>query len=556
MTVTATVGDRLLFKEGNFVSSSDLAIGADHPVLVANATADGISTPVFAHGIPRQIPYYASTPVRIKGPPNSTAHLTLQASVSLDAWAFDQVAGDIAPSRTDDYGMILNNAVLDESVFVAGMASLFLDGTAFGSVPDAPSFHFTDQFQATMWMRPAEYRVATLAAKSGSWQIIQLADGRIQASVTTETGTHTATTPDALPLNQWTAVTVDFRFNRLQIKLNNLTATQVATSGSIVASINPINVGSGFHGHIDNLALKGGEAAGAHVSVSGLAPDNTLMLDANGEGVFTVTSNGTAALDTSIRIFSKAIPKPKPKSLWWTRMCGTTPATPSCPSSVAIPRPMPAPCPASQVASSSWETSAPAPRICAWRMTGWSSRDPNYIELSLGGLGILTTFAEVTVVGAPADAGVASVKTLAIRFGNNPQAIKFLTVFIEQIKNAIVGGGNFGWAEANFLQKMVTDIPVSDAFKLFMHDEALAKAAIHATEKLGANAESFYQATRRAVATHGEEAAKKFVQAFEGLGDEAFAALKNAPAGELNEALDGLAKVANKGIAPFSLKRI
>jgi hypothetical protein len=102
----------------------------------------------------------------------------------------------------------------------------------------------------------------------------------------------------------------------------------------------------------------------------------------------------------------------------------------------------------------------------------------------------------------------------------------------------------------------VTDIPVADAFKLFLHDDGLAKAAIRATEKLGDNAESFYQATRRAVASHGEEAAKKFVQAFEGLGDEAFDALKNAPAGELDDALDGLAKVAKKGIAPFSLKRI
>ncbi len=555
VVVTATVGDRLLFKEGNFTSSSDLAIGADHPVLIANATADGISTPTFAHGIARQIPYYASTPVRIKGPPNSTAHLTLQASVCLGAWAFDQAAGDITPSRTENYGMILHNAVIDESVFFAGLASLFLDGTGYGSVADAPPLHFTDQFNATVWMRSAEHSVATLAAKSGSWQIIQLEDGRIQVSVTTDTGTYTATTPDAIPLNQWTGLTVDFRFNRLQLKLDNLTVAQVVTTGSILASVNPINVGGGFHGHLDNLSLKGGETAGAYVSVSGLASDNTLMLDANGEGVFTVTSNGTTEADTSIRIFSKVNPEAETELALvdpnaWDYTCDTVmsfvggdPATNAgTVSSIAGGFLL-----VGDIGS------------CAknlWRMTGWSDKNPNYVELSLGGLGILTTFAEVSIVGAPADAGVASVKTLSIRFGSNPKAIKFLTVFIEQIKNAIVGGGKFGWAEANFLQKMVTDIPVSDAFKLFMHDDALAKAAVITTEKLGANAESFYQATRRAVGTHGEEAAKKFVQVFEGMGDEALYALKNAPAGELDEALDGLAKVANKAIAPFALRRI
>jgi hypothetical protein len=193
-----------------------------------------------------------------------------------------------------------------------------------------------------------------------------------------------------------------------------------------------------------------------------------------------------------------------------------------------------------------------------WRMTAWSEEHPNYVELTLGGLGVLTTAAEVTGIGAPIDAAVASLKTLAIRFAGNAEAIRFLTVFIEQIKYAIVTGGeSFTWAKAKFLGKMVLDVPLSTAFKNFLHDDALVNAAVRATEKLGDEAaEAFYQAGKTAFDTYGAETAKRFIQVFELLGEEAFTSLKNAPAGELADALEGLAKVANKGIEPYTLTRV
>jgi hypothetical protein len=555
VVVTATVGDRLLLREGNFTSSSGLAIGAVRPVLIANANADGVSTPTFDHGIARQIPYYASTAVQVKGPPNSVAHLAVQASIPVVEWAFDQAPNNITPSKSGAFGITLTNAEIDDNILYAGAASLFLNGSGNGNIPDNSIFHFTDQFNATLWVRPIENSLATLASKNGAWQICTLGDGRIQASVTTQTGTYTVITPSALPLDQWTGVTADLRFNRLQIKLNNQVVTQVATTGNIIVTTSPIIVGNGFRGYLDNLAFRKGESAGLHVNIIGLDANDSLLLDANGNGVFTVNSTGNSSGGTSIRIFTKVNPEAETEIALvdpdvWDYTCDTImsfiggdPATNAgTVSSIAGGFLV-----VGDVGSCTKNL---------WRMAGWSDKDPNYVELSLGGLGILTTFAEITVVGAPVDAGVASVKTLSIRFGSNPKAIRFLTVFVEQIKNAIVGGGKFGWAEANFLKKMVLDIPVSDAFKVFMHDADLAKAAVNATEKLGTNAESFYQATRRAVTTHGEESAKGFVQVFEGLGNEAFEALKNAPAGELDNSFDGLAKVVNKGISPFNLKRV
>lgn len=510
VVVTATVGDHLFYIEGQFSSTAGLAIGADHPVLIANATADGSHTPTFAHGIARQIPFYASTAIRIKGPPSGLAHLTIEASVAVGSWSFDEAVGMITPSENGPLGMTLTNAAIDEVVQHSGAGSLLFDGNASGSVADSPEFHFTNQFNASVWLRPSEVTAATFAGKSGSWHIGQLADGRVQASVTTDTGTHVATTTSPLALNQWTLLVVDFRFNRLQIKLDNGTAGTCATTGNIVITTSGIEVGAGFDGNMDNLTLRAGGDPASHVTLAGLAAGNTLQLDMIGEASFTVTSTGTSNGDTSIRIFSKVNPEAETEvtlvdpGIWdytYDTVASFIGGDPSTNAGTV-----------SSIAGGFLVVGDIG--SCTknlWRMAGWSDKKPNYIELSLGGLGILTTFAEVTVVGAPVDAGVASVKTLAIRFGSNPKAIKFLTVFIEQIKNFLVGSGRFGWAEANFLKKMVTDIPVSDACKLFMHDDGLARAAIYATEKLGANAESFYQATRRAVTAHGEETAKKFV---------------------------------------------
>jgi hypothetical protein len=466
---------------------------------------------------------------------------------------------------------------IDETQAVTGTGSLLFDGTGSGSIPDGPEFHFDDQMDAMLWMRPTIHAPATLVAKSGSWQIAQLADGRIEASVTTGVVTQTIASPSAAPLNQWTRVGVDFRFNRLQLKIDGQVVAQVATNGTMFVTSNPIVLGTGFTGNLDELSLRSG--TGTLATTSGLDSGSSLQLDSNGEGTFTVTSSGTAGARDALHIHATAE---------LASGSGTSGGSfaPMSGSSMSL-----------SVAETivdfadavHWDTtydtvmafiggdpqttqgtiSGIAGGLCVvgdagtcvknlWRMTAWSEKNPNYLELSLGGLGLLTTTVEWTGAGTVVDGALASLKVLAQRFAGNAEAIRFLTVFIEQIKTAIVGGGEaFTWAKAKFLSKMVTDIPLSTAFKNFLHDDALVNAAVRATEKLGDDAaEAFYQAGRQTFETYGAETAKRFVATFEMLGDEAFDALKNAPAGELSDALEGLAKVANKGIAPFTLTRV
>ncbi|MCW0220623.1 MAG: hypothetical protein OJI67_20015 [Prosthecobacter sp.] len=360
-------------------------------------------------------------------------------------------------------------------------------------------------------------------------------------------------TTHAIPLNQWTSLEVDFRFNRLQIKTDNTVTAQTPTSGNILVTTNPILVGTEFYGNLDRLTFRARATASSFAIFSGLGAGDTVQLDANGEGSFTVTSNGAATTHTSIRIFAKVNPEAETEIAMvdhdlWDYTC-------DCVMAFIGGDPETGPGTIASIAGGFLvvgDVGSVAKNL--WRMTGWSSVEPNYVELTLGGVGILTTFADLTGVGAALDAGVAAVKTLAIRIGTSPEAVKFLNVFVTQIKRAVTSGEKFGLAEANFIKKMANDAPVADAFKLFLYDDALAKAAIRATDKLGAKAEAFYQGVKRASSAHGAETAKKFVQTFDGLSDEALDAIKNAPASELDEALDGLAKIASKGISPEAVK--
>lgn len=573
VAVTATAGDRMFVQEGQFTSTSGIAIGVDHPVLIAGATSDGISTPAFAHGIARQIPYYASTPVRIKGSPGATIKIAAAADQPLDGWALETLADGVTPSHSGLIGheMLVVNAEIDAGVFRSGIGSLAFAGNGHGSVPVGPDFQFADQFTASVWLRPSQHSLATLVGKSGAWELKQLADGCIQASVTTDTGTYSATTSQPLPVDQWTSLALEYGFQQIRIRIGGATATKTAAPGTLVANAQPILVGVGFHGHLDEFSLRKAASLNTQATLSGLGTNGNLLLDADGEGTFTVTSAAAATSGTAIQFAAKAEAQGGGSPSFGAPLDDPDIAEKIVEFADAVHWDATYDTVMSFVGGDPQTTQGTVASIAGgilvvgdvgstvknlWRMTSWSEKEPNYVELSLGGLGVLTTFVEATGAGTAADAGLASVKTLAMRFANNPVAEKFLTVFIEQIKNAAVRRGDFGQAEVNFLKKMVTDIPVSDAFKVFVHDDALAKAAVNAAAKLGDNAESFYQGVRKAVASHGEAAGKSFVQTFENLSDEAFAALKEASAAELDEALEGLAMVANKGITPFALSRV
>lgn len=191
-----------------------------------------------------------------------------------------------------------------------------------------------------------------------------------------------------------------------------------------------------------------------------------------------------------------------------------------------------------------------------WRMTAFSDTEPNYVELSLGGLGVATTALAVTGVGAAVPVAIAPLKTLAIRLGN--QGIKMLTVYIDLAKRTLSTGTNYlTFGHFNVITKMVDDVPVGNAFNTFKHTDDVANAVARTTERLGDAAESYYQGVRRAVETYGADGPKigeAFVRSLDDLDDAAIAAFRSVPANQLDEAFDGLARVLSKGVNPQKIK--
>ncbi len=188
-----------------------------------------------------------------------------------------------------------------------------------------------------------------------------------------------------------------------------------------------------------------------------------------------------------------------------------------------------------------------------YRMTGFSDTEPNYVEMSLGGLGVATTALAVTGVGAAIPVAIAPLKTLAIRFGN--QGVQMLTVFIDMIRHSMSSGViSFQMRHLSLVETMVTDVPVSQAYRAFAHTPDVVNAAAKAADDVIGVGAGFHQAIVRTVSTHGNDIAKALADTVGGLGDAALASLRALPANQLDEALDGLARVLTKGIDPQSMR--
>jgi hypothetical protein len=554
VVVTATVGDKFLYMEGAFVSNGVLAMGADHPVIVSDETENG--TELISHpcGVEREIPYYASTQVNISGPPNQVVEIDVKASIPVAEWHFAPSENQVLPSSRGNHPLTLVEVDIVEQPSITGGGSLFFEGDGHASVQANQELDFSDEFSVQMIVAPKEYDASSLIEKPGVWKIKMLEDGLIEAWVHTSESTYTATTSQALPLNEWTNIQVDFRFGLLTVYLNGVKAIHTDSPGSLPINAEALKIGSLFVGHINSLALQGGADPGTHISTAGIGPNGAIQLDANGKGQFTLGSLGTAPSGTQVMIRASYNPADVLIVAMFSRMEVATQIDVALSFIGADPQ-TGAGTAASMAGGLFLVGDVGAYVKNLYRIWGFSEKDVNSTEMLLAGIGVLTTAVSWTGAGTAADAALASVRAIAGRMGHSVEAARFIEMLAKIISDAALKG-EFGVAEARFIQKLADDVPVADAFKLFLHDDFIARAAIKAADKLGDNAESFYQAATRVVSTHGAESAKMFVQVFENLGDEALTALKNVPAGELDDALDGLARLANKGIPPFSLSRV
>ena len=290
------------------------------------------------------------------------------------------------------------------------------------------------------------------------------------------------------------------------------------------------------------------------IGVGGLAQDGTITLDATGNGSFTVASLGTAPPGLDIHIESSYNPRFRTKiravSKWlWN-------AVSDCAISFVGGDPQTT---AGTVASIAGGILIVGDigSVCKnlWRMTAFSDTPPNYVEMALGGLGIATSGLVITGVGAAVHVAIAPLKTLAIRLGS--EGARMITVYVDLIRRTIATSGDqFTWAHLAVVNTMVGDAAVGTAYSSIKHTDDLVNGTARGGSRFGSAANAYHQANKRAAANHGSKVAANLINVLGGIGEAALTTLKALPTSQLDEALDGLARVLSKGVNPQVMRRV
>lgn len=168
----------------------------------------------------------------------------------------------------------------------------------------------------------------------------------------------------------------------------------------------------------------------------------------------------------------------------------------------------------------------------AVRHAGWSDKEPNNLELVLGGAGLLGTFS------GPGDGIVTFIRTIIQRLGNTPLA----DVLWKIAKKIITIGKMPSAADEALITVLKNDNAFAHAAANVLTDDKLFEQGAKGLAKLGQN---FTDAVKNAATNPnvGRETAQKLVSTVGELSDDVLDGLKNS--GKLDEALAGMTKLVD-----------
>ncbi|MCF6209891.1 MAG: hypothetical protein L3J88_01060 [Gammaproteobacteria bacterium] len=569
VVVTATIGDRLLFWEGMFTTSSPLTAAVAHPVVVAGESVDGIETVTWADGTTRNIRYWASTPIELTGPPNADLLVGFRNDQTTEAFTFDALdASGIIQGQIAGHSMTVTGGTLDTLEKRHGLGSLRFSGTGNGTIPDHASFNFSDTFSVSMSVRPAVISPALLAGKGAAWTLEMLSDGRIQASLTTNQGTFSSLSSQALSVDEWTEISLQYDADGLRVNINNSTVSTSAT-GNVISSTESIVIASDLAGHIDDLRFSNRMSSAAVARLDGVDAAGRVQLNAAGQATIHVRTVGevpgagvSRRVPISIRsltpivknngfsFFRKAYADNDETTTyvqvvekdWWfytydsvTSFFGADPE-----SGVGT---------ASNVAGGMLIVADIGSIVKnLWRTTGWTDKEPNWVEFSLSLAGLAT---EIAVgAGEIADAPISATRAVVAGIGDTP----FTRVLATRLKAAVTGDLTIGAAEKGFLTKLAQgDEALSSAFNGIVKSPETYEAAIRAADSLG---DEFFDVVKQIASdpSLGFEGGEAVVKALAGVSDGALAGIKNSSV-PLSTSLTGLAQ-AGKQVSPELLTKV
>ncbi len=546
--VTATIGGRLLSWETEFTTTSGLAIGLEHRVLVAGEVADGEATFERPDGTVTPVPFWVAGKVNVKGPAGAVATVSIPGAELDEAFTFDLDQGGVVVGDIGANVLELGTAVIDSATTHTGAGALLLDGGDQASIQDSPQLHFaaTDQINVGLWVRPAASG-GTLIDK-GSWGLALTAGGAVTGTVQTSTGTHSITTPDPIALNEWSFVSLQRDAEgHLRVGANSVVATLDGADGTLVDNALPAILGAGFVGHLDDLSISDELGGLGLVSFDGVDGAGKIQLDGAGEGSFTVRASSAAPGVEQSDVMVRVQVNPEDDQViviveksWWTYVYdpvlsffGGDPQT-----GAGV---------AANVAGGVLivgDVGALVKNL--WRTYGSSDKEPNVLETMLSGAGLLT---EIAVgAGEILDVPISIVRALVARLGDTA----FTRAMAGRMARSITDDIPVAAAERQFLEVVSESDPFTQIFNRLVTSDETYDLAIRAADKLG---DDFYRAIETISTQVGEQAARTAMETVGRLSDEALDGLKVGGSGA-EAAIVNLGKVASQGLDPATLQRV
>ncbi|MCG7982336.1 MAG: hypothetical protein JAY90_06230 [Candidatus Thiodiazotropha lotti] len=566
VVVTATIGDRLLYWEGNFTTNPRFNAQVTHPVIVGGVETDGVETFTWPDGTVRNIRYWASTPVELTGPANTELFVTFSDQQIIEAFTFDDMSADTITGQVAGFSMAMTGAVVDSVGPHSGSGSVQFDGLGQGSIAHDTAFDVLDELAVSVWIRPDAANASLIVGKGTTWAMRLGADGRLQGSVTTTEGSFTVISDDVVPLDQWTHASLEYGQHGLRITLGSRD-NLVTTQGQLITSADPILVGQGFSGHLDDLVFSERGGGSNFAYLEGVNAAGKMRLDASGRGTVYLRNKGSipggaiaAKVPITVRpvepvvwqdgfsFFPRAYAAEDGVTTyahvverdWWfytydsvTSFFGADPE-----SGVGT---------AANVAGGVLVVADIGSVVKnLWRATGFTEKEPNWTEFSLSLLGIATEFA--VGAGEIVDIPVSGIRAVSARLGSSP----FTDIIATRTKNAASNDLVMSEAEKSLITKLAQgDDALSQTFNAVVKSPEVYESAVRAADQLG---DEFFDVVARIGADPnlGYDSAEAVIKALSGLKDEAFTGLRTSSV-PLSESLTGLAQ-ASKSLAQTSSK--
>lgn len=578
VVVTATVGGKMFFWEGKFVSSNDVWMEVERRYLVSTKDEDGFTSHTRPDGTTTTAPYFAGTDVTLHAPPIGTeAVLFFPGQQVLDGYDFDSpTGGGLSPIELD-------GAVFSDGLDLGGLS--FAEGTS-ARIPAIPEHELGTGYGLSFALLPGG--PGQVIAKDGAFSISVGADNRVVATVTTTAGSGLVASSEPVEAGVWNLITLEGAPGALRLVVNGKSEKRLIT-GAPINNTSPIVLGGGFSGSLDELTLYDAQQE-VPFEVVGLKAGRRTPINLDGTATFRLLSRGDFPIEKyEVREYAFEAVTFNPGNMARgvaeaERLAAKNAGGESSAAASVF-----------FTSDETWaelgdvvkgffgqDTETAAGTLASvvggmlvvgdigaigknvGRIFGWVDGDPNYPELILSAFGIFTT------LGGPLDAPVSAARSLVAKIGNSPLA----DILANRIRRFVRTGSLPSAAETRLLRQLDESSELGDAVSLLARTDDAWEGIVRFCRFAGSSALVSAGASQKNVLVHTEmlRLAARFgtdpnfgpgvAQAMElmirGIPERGAQRLFEIAADDLPAAVNSLAKVfkASDGVEPTVLAQI